>query len=134
MLEDMNRLNLDFQLPGRNSMPNDPLATGFAHLSYVRSVAGDLAEARAVSDEGLLLAEAAPFPVGPFTVCYLLGMRASVELAHEEFVRRTGSPPGRPSWPSATASRSGASCRGSTGRTSSSPRETRRRASGPRWR
>ena len=86
MLEDMNRLNLDFQLPGRNSMPNDPLATGFAHLSYVRSVAGDLAEARAVSDEGLLLAEAAPFPVGPFTVCYLLGMRASVELAHEEFV------------------------------------------------
>ena len=86
MLEDMNRLNRDFQLPGRNSMPNDPLATGYAHLSYVRSVAGDLAEARAVSDEGLLLAEGAPFPVGPFTVCYLLGMRASVELAHEEFV------------------------------------------------
>jgi class 3 adenylate cyclase len=72
----------DAELPGRNPMPNDPRLSCIAHLSFVRSAQGRLDEARALSDEGVQAAVALAFPVGPFTTCYLLGMRAAVELGH----------------------------------------------------
>jgi class 3 adenylate cyclase len=72
----------DVGLPGRNPMPNDPRLSCLSHLSFVRSAQGRLDEARALSDAGMEEAEALAFPVGPFTTCYLLGMRAAVELGN----------------------------------------------------
>ena len=86
MLQESNRLGLEFQLPGRSSMPNDTRATAFAHLSYTPSDRrGSRRRAAPPPTRASGSPRRRPFPVGPFTVCYLLGMRASVELAHEEF-------------------------------------------------
>jgi hypothetical protein len=82
VLERFLSLSGAFELPGRSPMPNDGRTGGLSHLSFVLSVQGKLEEARRRSDEGLDMAESFPFPIGPFTSCYVLGMRAAVELAH----------------------------------------------------
>lgn len=37
-------------------------------------------EARALSDSGIEFAATLPFPIGPFSLCYVLSMRASLEV------------------------------------------------------
>lgn len=83
------RISAEFTLPGRSSMPNDPVISAMAHLAFVRSVQGDLAEARRLCDEAIALAAGYPFPVGPFSQCYAYGVRAAIELAHG-FVEEAG--------------------------------------------
>lgn len=82
VLERFLSFSRDFDLPGRSPMPNDGRTSTLSHLSFVLSVQGRLEEARRRSDEGLAMAESFSFPIGPFTACYVLGMRAAVELAH----------------------------------------------------
>jgi hypothetical protein len=69
-----------YELPGPTSMPNDARSSGNAHLAYALAVQGHFDDARAELLAGLELAEAHPFPIGPFSVCYLLGVTASVEI------------------------------------------------------
>jgi class 3 adenylate cyclase len=69
-----------YELPGPSMMPNDPRSSGNAHLAFSLAVQGEFDEAREQLVIGLELAEAHPFPIGPFSVCYILGVTASVEI------------------------------------------------------
>jgi class 3 adenylate cyclase/tetratricopeptide (TPR) repeat protein len=79
-LEDAERLMPDATLPVRLTVPSDPRATNSAHLAYVLGVRCRFEEARRQSDHGIAFARGQAFPVGPFSVCYVLSMRASLEV------------------------------------------------------
>ena len=88
-LTELVRVSGDVGLPGRSSMPNDPVVSAMAHLAYVHSVQGDLATARSLCGDALTLASGHAFPVGPFSQCYVQGVWAAIELAHG-FVAEAG--------------------------------------------
>ena len=67
-------------LPPSLPLPSDPAPIALAHLSLVESVRGRFDEAWAHSDQALALAAEMPFPRGPFSLCYVAGMRAALEL------------------------------------------------------
>jgi class 3 adenylate cyclase len=79
-LADLLEISRDFELPGRSPNPNDEEISGLVHLGFTMAIEGRLDEARAILDDALERADQLTFPVGPFTVCYTLGMRTSVEL------------------------------------------------------
>jgi hypothetical protein len=83
-LEAAERLLPDAPLPVRLTVPSDPRITNKAHLAYVLGVRCRFDEAREVSSRGLAVAEHVDFPVGPFSLCYLLSMRASLEVMAED--------------------------------------------------
>ena len=68
------------ELPTSLPIPNHPLPIALCHQSYAEALAGDLELARATSDRALAVAEALPFPRGPFSECYVLALRAATEF------------------------------------------------------
>jgi class 3 adenylate cyclase len=79
-LEHAERLIPSSPLPIRLTVPSDPRLTNRAHLAFVLGVQCRCDEARAHSDAGIELATGVDFPVGPFSLCYLLAMRVFLEL------------------------------------------------------
>jgi hypothetical protein len=67
-------------MPARLTVPSDPRLTNRAHLAFVLAVQCRCDDARASSDAGIEAAARVEFPVGPFTLCYLLAMRVFLEL------------------------------------------------------
>ena len=78
-LGDAERLVPSAPLPVRLTVPSDPAATNRAHLAFVLGVRCRFAEARRMSDDAVAFAEGLAFPAGPFSLCYVLSMRASLE-------------------------------------------------------
>jgi hypothetical protein len=86
-------LEKEFQRPRILSVPNDPVPVGMAHLGLIHGMQGQTARARRELDQAAAVAAALPFPHGPFSVCYVQGMRVALEFfagdfdAAEEHVR-----------------------------------------------
>jgi hypothetical protein len=79
----------DEGLIGKLTVPSDPRATAWAHRAFTLALLGRLPEARATSDHGLAFARSLTFPLGPFSTCYLLSMRVSLEaLASDQAAAR----------------------------------------------
>jgi class 3 adenylate cyclase/tetratricopeptide (TPR) repeat protein len=82
--EDVVRISGEYELPGVSPMPNDGLTSALTHVGFAHAIGGCLEDARSIYRDAMTLAEGFPFPVGPFTVCYALGMRAVTELVYGE--------------------------------------------------
>jgi tetratricopeptide (TPR) repeat protein len=67
-------------MPHRISIPHDPLASAQVHLAFVCAIRCEFEESRELIDRALARARSLPFPRGPFTVCYVAGMGAAIEL------------------------------------------------------
>ena len=67
-------------MPERLTVPSDPRATAMAHLSFCLGVQCRFDEARVRCDEAVAYARTIAFPVGPFSLCYVLSMRCSLEV------------------------------------------------------
>jgi hypothetical protein len=85
-LESAERLMPDAPMPVRLTTPSDPRATNRAHLAYVLGVRCRFPESRALLAAGQAFAETLPFPMGPFSVCYVRSMRASIEVMAGDLV------------------------------------------------
>jgi class 3 adenylate cyclase len=68
------------ELPASLPIPNHPLPIALCHQSYAEALAGELDAARRTSDRALAVAEAMPFPRGPFSLAYALAIRAAIEF------------------------------------------------------
>jgi class 3 adenylate cyclase len=88
-LNDMLRLGATFTFPGISPMPNDGMTSALTHVGFAHGIGGRLDDARAISREAVERAESFPFPVGPFTTCYALGMRTAIELVYGELEAAT---------------------------------------------
>ncbi len=73
-------LETTIDMPLHAPNPNDPGPAALAHLALVESVLGHLDDARGHSAAALAMASEATFPRGPFTYCYVSGMRTAQEL------------------------------------------------------
>ena len=68
------------ELPASLPIPNDPLPIALCHQSYAEALAGELDRARVTSERAVAVAEALPFPRGPFSLAYALAIRAAIEF------------------------------------------------------
>lgn len=67
-------------VPNAEAIPSDPWSTAWAHHAYIRAVRGRFDEVPGLFARAVEVAGSNPFPIGPFSTCYVLGMQTSVEL------------------------------------------------------
>jgi class 3 adenylate cyclase len=68
------------ELPPRLAMPSDPKSVGLSHLAFLLALQGKGTEAREQIELALVAAREIPFPRGPFSVCYITGLQATMEI------------------------------------------------------
>lgn len=67
----------DLQVPAEWTLPNDPRAAAFAHLTPSLVVVGDRAGAERAAADGIARAESLPYPIGPFSGQYVDSLLAT---------------------------------------------------------
>lgn len=67
----------DVQVPPEWTLPNDPRAAAFAHLTPTLVVLGDRTAAEQAASEGLARAESLPYPLGPYSRAYVDSLLAT---------------------------------------------------------
>jgi class 3 adenylate cyclase len=73
-----------YSLPTSTTIPSDPWSTSYAHFGYIHAARGDFATADRMFERAVEVAGSHPFPLGAFSSCYVLGMRASIEIMRGE--------------------------------------------------
>ena len=67
-------------IPEMLPLPNHPLPVALGHLAMVTAVRGDLEAARGHLEHALDVAAKLPFPRGPFSYCYVVGLGSGTEF------------------------------------------------------